>query len=338
MSFKVVMAADLEVTSVEEGVLGPAGARAQRLPCTTEELVIQSCRDADAVLVGANQPFTRRAIEAMEKCRILSRLGIGVNNIDIAAATEKGIPVSIVPDYCVPEVSDHAVAFILAFARGIVPLSQASREGIWRGGMARLHHPLRRLSAQTLGLVGMGRIGESVARKAGAFGMRVLVFDPFLSAERAREVGAELVDFDRLLGEADYVSIHAPLTPGTSKLFGLEAFRKMKPTAYVINCARGGLVDEGALLQALREGCIAGAGLDVTDPEPPKPDNPLLRLDNVLVTPHASYYSLESDEELRRSACEAIVEVLRGGMPKWLANPEVKDRITTKAQRHQVGS
>jgi D-3-phosphoglycerate dehydrogenase len=325
MGFKVIMAADLALTPQMEEILAGADAQLVGIDCPTEDLIIENCREADAVLVGANQPFTRRAILALERCRILSRLGVGVNNIDLPAATEKGIPVSIVPDFCVPEVSDHAIAFLLVFARAIVPLSEASREGLWRGGMARLHHPLRRLCGQVLGLVGMGRIGESVARKAAAFGMRIVVFDPFLAAEKAQQVGAELVSFERLLGESDYISIHAPLTKETRHLFDLAAFRKMKATAYVINCARGGLIDEAALLKALREGYIAGAGLDVTDPEPPKVDNPLLQLDNILVTPHASYNSLESDLELRRSACEAVVQVLRGDLPRWLANPEVRE-------------
>ncbi len=326
MDFKVVMAADLAPTPVEEEVLAAVGARLVRASCTTEELIIESCKDADGVLVGANQPFTRRVIQSLEKCRILSRLGIGVNNIDVAAATERGIPVSWVPDYCVQEVSDHAMALLLTLARGIVPLTQAVREGLWRGGLARLQAPMRRLSEQTLGLVGMGRIGEAVARKARAFGLKVIVYDPFLPAERARDVGAELVEFERLLSESDYISIHAPLTEGTKKLFNLGAFERMKRTAYVINCARGGLIDEEALNTALKEGYIAGAGLDVTDPEPPSRENPLFQLGNALVTPHVSFLSQEADVELRRRACEAVVEVLRGGWPRWLVNPEVRER------------
>jgi D-3-phosphoglycerate dehydrogenase / 2-oxoglutarate reductase len=325
MDYRVVMAADLgPSTALEEQVLATVGARLVKATCTTEELVIENCRDADAVLVGVAQPFTRRAIQAMQKCRVLSRLGIGVDNIDVAAATERGIPVSIIPDYCVPEVSDHAVALLLAFARGIMPMSLATREGVWREGLAPMKGRMHRLATQTLGLVGMGRIGESVAKKALAFGLRIVVFDPYMSDAKAKEVGVELVDFDRLLRESDFVSLHAPLTAETKHIFNMAAFERMKPTAYLINCARGGLIDEGALVTALRQGYIAGAGLDVTDPEPPDPNSPLFHLGNVLVTPHASFYSVESDEELRRSAAEAVVDVLKGGWPRVLANPEVR--------------
>lgn len=329
MAFKVVVTVDLGPTHLEEEVLGPVGASLITAPARTEDQLIDNCRDADAVLIGPNEPFTARVIATLGSCRVLSRLGIGYNNIDVEAATAQGIPVSIVPDYCVSEVSDHAMAFLLAFARRVVPLSQAVKAGQWQVGnpaIARIGRPAHRMSGQTLGIAGLGRIGRALASKAQAFGLRVIAFDPYLPQEQARGLGVELVDFDRLLGESDYISIHALLNAETKHLFNVAAFRKMKPTAYIINNARGGLIDEQALHTALKEGWIAGAGLDVTDPEPPAADNPLLQLDNVLITPHFSYYSEESTVELRQRAVEAVVQVLQGGWPRFMANPEVKDR------------
>ena len=219
-----------------------------------------------------SKPYTAGVIRGLAKCKIISRVGIGYNNIDVKEATRQGIPVAVVLDASVHEVSDHAMAFVLAFSRRLFPLVQAVRRGVWKTGSTEIfgvRGKMFRLNEQTLGLVGVGRIGSRMAPKARAFGMRVLGYDPYLSARDLEERGAEKVDFDRLLGESDYVSIHAPLTAETEKMFGLKEFRKMKPSAVIINTARGGLMDEAALHQALLEGVIAGAGLDVCEPEPP---------------------------------------------------------------------
>jgi len=329
MPYKVVMTSDSGATSIEEDAIASIGASLIKAPSRTEDLLIANCRDADAVLAGANEPYTERVIAALEHCRVISRVGIGYDNIHVEAATAKGIPVSIVPDYCVAEVSDHAMAFILTFARKIIPVSQAVRAGHWRAGsqtIANIRKPMRRLAGQTLGIVGLGRIGKALARKAQAFGLRVIAVDPYVTAEQASNLGVERVDLDSLLRQSDYISLHALLTDATKKLIDGPALKKMKSTAVIINNARGGLIDEAALYAAVSEERIAGAGIDVTDPEPPRTDDPLLQLDNVLVTAHSSFYSAEGVVELRQRAVEAVVQVLQGGWPPFLANPEVMQR------------
>ncbi|MBI2832744.1 MAG: C-terminal binding protein [Chloroflexi bacterium] len=329
MAYKVVLTASFAPTPQEEEIAGRIGAKLVSAPSRTEDEIIANCREADAVLTGPNEPFTRRVIEALEKCKVISRLGIGYDNIDIAAATEKGIAVSVVPDYAIEEVSDHAMAFILALSRKLIPLRQAVRAGLWKAGRTettQIARPIRRLKTQTLGIIGAGRIGQALARKAQAFGLTVIAHDPYLSQAQAEKLGIKLVTLDNLLKESDYISVHAPLTKETRHLLNLETLSKMKPTAYVINNARGGLIDESALYTALTRGLIAGAGIDVTDPEPPDVNNPLLQLDNIIVTPHSSWYSQESLAELRREGIEAVVQVLQGGWPRVLANPEVKGR------------
>lgn len=321
MAYKVVLTYDVGPTDAEEKVLGEVGAELIKADWKTEDDLVRVCRDTDvvALLIGPGAPITKRVIDAMPNLKILSRMGIGVNNIDINAATERGIPVSVVLDYCISEVSDHAMAFILAFARRIIPLNQVVKAGRWVD-IPKTRTPVFRLSKVTLGIAGVGRIGSSLATKARAFGMRVIAYDPYVS----NRPDIELVDFSRLLSESDFISLHVPLTKETTHLFNIEAFKKMKRTAYLINNARGALVEEHALYTALKEGYIAGAGLDVTDPEPPQADNPLLKLDNVFITGHSSWYSEEAVAELRQKSVAAIAEVLRGRWPSSLANPEVK--------------
>jgi len=326
MACKVVARPALPSTLAGE-VLTRFGAQLVEVPLFTEGDIIKNAADADAVLVGPTEPFTQDVIRTLSKCKILSRTGIGFNNIDVDEATRQGIPVAIVLDASVHEVSDHAIAFLLAFSRKLLPLTLAIRKGLWTPGsqeIIRLRGQIFRLNQQTLGIVGVGRIGTRVAQKARAFGIRVLGYDPYLSSQEIQERGAEKVDFDRLLQEADFVSLNAPLTPETKNLFGLEEFRKMKPTAYLINTARGGIIDEKALYQALVEGFIAGAGVDVTDPEPPLLDNPLFNLDNVLTTGHSAFYSETSVQELYQKGAEAIVMAFKGEWPPFLANPQVK--------------
>jgi len=281
------------------------------------------------VIVAATEPYTKRVIQTLRKCRIISRLGIGFNNIDVAEATRQGIPVAVVLDASVHEVSDHALAFLLGFSRKVFSLAQAVRKGTWKTGsteIVRARGQMFRLNQQTLGLVGVGRIGSRMAPKARALGMRVLGYDPYLSALELQQKGAEKVDFDQLLREADFISLHAPLTSETQRMFGLKEFRKMKSTAVIINTARGALIDEQALYQALVEGSIAGAGLDVCEPEPPAQDNPLFQLEQVLITGHSAFFSESSMLELQQKATEAVIAALRGDWPPVLVNPEVKEQ------------
>ena len=328
MAVKVLARVGLPAETVKE-ILTKAGVELVFAPLWKEGDIIAHAADADAVIVGATEPYTKKAIQALAKCKILSRMGIGYSNIDVDEATRQGIPVTVVLDASVHEVSDYALACILAFNRKLIPLDRAVKGGAWRvnsGEMMKARGKMFRLNQQTLGLVGMGRIGSLLASKAMALGMRVIVFDPYLTPEAIRQTGGEPADFETLLAESDYISLHAPLTPQTNRLFGMEEFRKMKPTAYIINAARGALIDEGALHQALIEGLIAGAGLDVTEPEPPAPDNPLLNLDQVVATGHSSFNSDASNRELQQRAAEAVLTALRGEWPPFLINPKVKEQ------------
>ena len=328
MAFKVLARPDLPTLAAKD-ILKEAGAELIQRPVFTEAELIQHAADADAALISAIEPYTAKVIRALPKCRILARTGIGFNNIDAEEATRQGIAVAIVLDASVNEVSDQAMAFLLAFSRRIFPVAQAVRRGLWKAGsqgMENARGQMFRLNEQTLGIVGVGRIGSRMAMKARAFGLRVVGYDPYLSAEELQKRGAEKVDFATLLETADYVSIHAPLSAETKNMLGPAEFKRMKPTAVIINTARGGIIDEKALCQALSQGVIAGAGLDVTNPEPPSADSPLLRMDQVLVTGHLAYYSETSVRELHVKSAEAIVAALRGEWPLFLANPEVKEQ------------
>jgi D-3-phosphoglycerate dehydrogenase len=286
-----------------------------------EEQVAKLCRDADGVL-NARAPVTRRAIAAMERCRIIVRYGIGVDTIDVAAATERGIFVANVPDYCLDEVSDHALALLLMLSRQMIPSIALAREDTWP--VARMP-PLRRLRGQTCGLVGCGRIGSLLAGKVSALGMRVIIHDPYLSEERARDMGAELVSLDALLARADFISLHAPLTGETRNLFDAAAFSKMKKTASIVNTARGGLIDEAALLAALDAGQISGAGLDVVESETAVTPvrTALVIHPKIIVTAHTAWLSQQARATLQLRAIEQALACLRGETPYGLINREL---------------
>ena len=335
MTFKVIARPDLP-TLVAKDILSRIGAELVQVPVFTEEELIRNGADADAALISAIEPYTAKVIRALPKCRILARTGIGFNNIDAQEATRQGIAVAIVLDASVNEVSDQAMAFLLAFSRRIFPVAQAVRQGLWKAGSKGIESArgqMFRLNEQTLGIVGVGRIGSRMAMKAQTFGMRVLGYDPYLSGEELRAKGAEKVDFPDLLRQADYVSIHAPLSVETKNMFSFATFKQMKPTAVIFNTARGGIIDEKALCDALSAGIIAGAGLDVTNPEPPAPDNPLLKFEQVLVTGHFAYFSETSVRELHVKSAEAIVAALKGEWPPFLANPEVRQQPNCRIRR-----
>lgn len=305
----------------ERAVLAPLGAELVPSPSGREEELAALAVDADAIMTCFAK-VTRRVIEAAPRCRIVARYGIGVDNIDVQCATERGIVVTNVPSYCQDEVSDHAMALLLALARKITLYDRAAKAGRWDVQIGR---PLHRVRGQTLGIVGLGRIGATLAAKAAAFGLRVLAHDPYLTPAQARERGAEKVDFATVLRESDFVSIHAPLgaQEGTAGLFSAAEFQAMKPSACLINTARGGIVDERALAEALREGIIAGAGIDVLPTEPPAADSPLLQLDNLILTPHAAFYSEESLVDLQTLAAREVARVLSGERPVSPVNPMV---------------
>lgn len=279
--------------------------------------LIEECRDADAVMVSFIE-MNADIIGAMEKCKVIVRAGMGINNIDIPAATKKGIMVANVQKYCLEEVSDHAIALMLTLLRKTAYLSRLLREGDWSPAKAR---PIPRLDTLTFALYGLGGISSRVAAKAKAFGMRVVSYDPFLPDAYFEEMGVERVETEEdLFRRADVLSVHLPLTPGTAGIISYEKMKLMKPTAVFLNTARGGLVDEPGLIRALREGVISGAGLDVLAEEYPDMSNPLFQMDNVIITPHIAYYSEGSDVDLRNYACDQIVQALEQGEPEFILN------------------
>ena len=286
-------------------------------PLLTEDAVIAKTADADALMVSF-APITARVMDALPKLRGILRYGVGFDNVDIPAATQRGVWVANVPDYCIPEVADHALAMLLTLARKLPALDASLRRGEWAA--VKTAKPIYRLEGRTLGLVGMGRIGREVAKRAHGFGLNVIVADKYLSADKAAEAGATLVDFDQLLQAADYISIHAPLTPETHHLIDAEALRKMKPSALLINVSRGGIVDTVALAQALHDGVIAGAGIDVFEKEPLEADHPIRSAPNTVLAAHAAWYSEEAMTQLQRSAGEEVARMLRGERPKNALN------------------
>ena len=312
---------------VARDVLGAIGARLELAPQATPDAILKIAADADALLVTYAK-ITADMIGQMKRCRIISRFGIGVDNVDLDAATAAGIVVTKVPDYCIDEVSDHTLALLLAAARKIVQSSAHVHAGRWE---MKAVVPIHRLRGSVLGLVGFGRIPQLVAPKAKTFGLRVLVYDPYTTPEVCARAGVERVEFPQLLAQSDFVSIHTPLVPETRGLFNADAFREMKPTAYLINTARGPIVDEAALAKALDAGQLAGAALDVMPQEPPV-GSPLLGRENVIITPHTSFYSEESLLELQRKAAEEVVAVLSGRPPRNPVNPEALLRSKYRGQ------
>jgi D-3-phosphoglycerate dehydrogenase len=285
---------------------------------TGETQLIDLCRDADGVLNGRAK-ITARVIAAMEHCRIIVRYGIGVDTIDIPAATERGIMVANVPDYCVDEVSDHALTLLLMLSRQAIPSIALARQDPWSLTGLR---PLHRLRGQICGLFGAGRIGSLLASKVAPLGMQVLVHDPYLGESQARAMGAELVPFDALLARSDFISLHAPLTDETYHRFGEAAFARMKPEAFIINTARGGLVDEAALLNALDSGKIAGAGLDAVESESAVTPmrTALVNHPKIVVTAHTAWFSVEARVTLQARAVAQVVASLKGEKPYGLIN------------------
>jgi D-3-phosphoglycerate dehydrogenase / 2-oxoglutarate reductase len=306
----------------EHAVLEPLGVELRSQQCRSEEEIITLAQDADAVL-NCYAKMTARVIEKLNRCKIIARYGIGVDNVDLAAANKARILVTNVPDYCVDEVSDHALALMLALARKIVSADNAVKGGAWN---VTAHAEIRRLRGQTLGLLGFGQIAKVVALKVQPLGMKVLVYDPYLDAVLIAHHGAEAASLDRLLAEADVISIHVPLSPETRNLIGQRELAHMKPSTFLINTSRGGIVDEQALAVALKEGRLGGAALDVLSAEPPPLDHPLRQAPNMILTPHLAFYSRESVIELQTKAAEEVARALKGEPPRSPVNAEVLAR------------
>jgi len=286
-------------------------------PKTAREIAALG-KAADVVVAGAS--LTAEAIDELDQCKLIVRTGIGYDTIDVAAATRRGILVVNVPDSWTEEVANHTMALLLACHRRLLTLHLATKAGQWgRGGGPRVPTDIHRLSHQTLGLLGFGNIARIVARRAAAFDLQIIASDPFLPEATMKEHGVASVDLEQLWRRSDYLSIHTPLNDSTHHLIGAEQLGQMKKTAFLINTARGGVIDEAALATAVRDGSIAGAALDVVEHEPIQPDHPFLALDSVLLTPHAAYYSREAVEWCQAQAAREILAVRNGQSPRRVA-------------------
>lgn len=321
--FKVVIT-DHRFANIQtqEAVLSDIDAALVVGQAKTEEEIIEIARDAHGILV-ARSTITAKVIQALQRCKVLVRYGVGVDNIDVPAATQKGIMVCNVLDYCVEEVADHALALIFSLARKVVFSARRVQAGEW--SIQNLK-PLKRISGQTLGVVGYGRIGKMLAKKASAVGFRVIVHDPFVGKIGSEDRGILFVSLESILKESDFVSLHTPLTAETREMINDENIRKMKPTAAIVNVSRGALIDEDALVRALQEKRLAGAGLDVLVSEAANPGDPLQTMEQVIVTSHTAFYSEEAIEELQRKAAQKVVSALSGQIPEPLVNPEVLEK------------
>jgi D-3-phosphoglycerate dehydrogenase / 2-oxoglutarate reductase len=284
---------------------------------TSADDILEVARNADAILVTYAK-LPGELLRRLTRCKVIGRFGLGVDNIDIAAAAELGITVTYVPDYCMHEVSDHAMALLLALARKIPFSNNLVQAGRWEMPAV---VPIHRLAGRVLGLVGFGNIPRAIAPKAKAFGLRVATHDPFVSQAAFAAAGVEAMSFERLLEISDFVSIHAPLVPATRGLFNAEVFRRMKKGAILINTARGPLVDEAALIAALDSGHLGAAALDVVAVEPLARESKLIGRDNVILTPHTAFYSVEALDELQTKCASDVARVLSGEPPVYPVKP-----------------
>jgi D-3-phosphoglycerate dehydrogenase len=300
-------------TELETGLLEGMGYQVRYLNGLSDRSGLDR---ADALMVTV-QEVTDEILAAMPACKIVARVGTGLDSIDLDAAARRGIQVTYVADYSVDEVSTHAIALLLSWARRIPQYLDLVRAGQWNSVGA---GTIRRLTEQTLGVAGFGRIGQAAAGKGRGLGLRVLVCDPYRTDEDIRAAGCEPASWDMLLAESDFISLHVPLTPDSEHLIDPAALRAMKPTAVLINTARGALVDEAALAAAIGAGEIAGAALDVLATEPPAADSPLLGDPRVLITPHGAWYSTEAQRDVAVRACEDVQRVLSGQPPRSPAN------------------
>ncbi len=328
--FKVVTPAGASYTTPGGGytfemeALAPLGAEIVEVDAKTDEDFAKAARDADA-LYAKGRPITRRIIDGLERCTVISLGSVGVDSVDVAAATARGIPVTNVPDTFIEEVADHALMLILATYRRLTVMDKWVREGRWKDGRPLLHR-FPRLMGQTLGLIAFGHVARAVALRARAFGLHIIAYDPYVEELVLTQHGVEPVGLADLLRRSDIVSMHAPSTADAHHMLTEEHFRMMKPEALFINTGRGPTVDERALVKALQEGWIAGAGLDVLEEEPAAPTNPLLRMDNVILTPHVASASARFDPERKRRVGREIALVLSGRWPRSCVNPSVLEK------------
>lgn len=323
--FKVVVSDyDYPDLEIEKSILEPIGAEVVGAQCKTGAGLNVVARNADAILIQYAR-VGRDTIEALKKCRVLCRYGAGVDIVDVKAAYEKGIMITNVPYYCIEEVACHALTLAFTLLRRIPMYDRSTKEGKWHWSNSGL--PIHRFSSMTFGLVGFGRISHKLTELLKPFGFKIICYDPYVDNQDMKKMGVTKVDFDNLLTFSDAVSIHCPLTEDTRHLFGEEELSRMKRGAVLVNCARGPIINNKALYQALFKGWIGGAGLDDPEEEPAKLDNwdprenPIFSLENCIVTPHAAYYSEESIVEARKTAAEEAAAVLTGRQPRYLVRP-----------------
>jgi D-3-phosphoglycerate dehydrogenase len=304
--------------------LRPLGAEIVEIAAKGEDEFAKEARDADA-LYAKGRPITRRIIDGLERCRVIALGSVGVDSVDVAAATARGIPVTNVPDTFIEEVADHAMMLILATFRRLVVQDRLVREGRWAEGRPMLSQ-FPRLMGQTLGFIAFGHVARAVAVRARPFGVHMLAYDPFVEELVMSPYGVEPASLPEVLRRSDIVSMHAPATPEAHRMLSVEHFRMMKPTALFISTGRGPTVDEAALITALQEGWIAAAGLDVLEQEPPAAANALLKMDNVILTPHVASASARFDPVRKRRVGQEIALVLQGRWPRACVNPSVLEK------------
>jgi D-3-phosphoglycerate dehydrogenase / 2-oxoglutarate reductase len=312
---------------IERAMLDEFGADMVPTAAADEQSLTEATRDADALLVNHSH-ITRNVINNLQRCQVIVRKGVGFDVVDVAAATERGILVCTLPDIWTDEVANHALALILACNRRILQLDRALRSGGWRS-YKQIH--IGQLRDEVLGIVGYGRIGTAVAKRVVPLGIEIIAYDPYLTQPPPRESGVRLVPtLDALLDAADFVSIHCPLSEETRHMISEPQLRRMKPTSYIINTARGPIIHQAALTKALREQWIAGAGIDVFEKEPPDPSDPLLQLENVVLAPHNGFYSDPSVHRMHVQSAENVIEALSGRWPPGLLNVELRTRTRSE--------
>ena len=330
MAFKVVgtpFGRNVETAyEYEHEALKPLGITIDAVQAESDDDYVAKVKDADAIIAGGRM-LSDSILSRLDKCKVIANGGVGVDRVDLDAATAHGIVVTNVPDVFVEEVAVHAMMLLLACAKKTIPLDRAVREGRWGEGRKYMK-PMPRVIGDTLGIVPFGNIPRLVAKKAKGFDMKVIAWDPFVSDEVFKQHGVERVtDLKELFRRADFVSSHLPLTKDTRGLINYEHFSVMKPTAYFINTGRGPTHNEADLIRALQEGKIAGAGLDVMEQEPTDPNNPLHKMDNVVLTPHSASVSDWANVERRRRVGQEIAAVLQGRMPRNVVNKDVLSKV-----------
>lgn len=290
-----------------------------------EDYLASEVKDADVLMV-VYAKITKKILDSAMKLKGIVRYGIGVDNIDVDVATKKKIPVANVPDYCIGTVADHAFALLLALSRKLLFADKIVRRGEYTAASWTSPPDIIKgfdLEQKVLGIIGFGKIGRALALRAKGFNMKVIAYDPYVDAETAKKFGVELVELEDLLKNSDFVSVHVPLLPETKHMINEKRLKLMKKTAYLINVSRGPVIDENALYKALKNGWIAGAGLDVYEKEPPNPNNPLFELQNVVLTPHIAWYTEEAVRRLEMEAVNEAIRILQGQLPKNLVNKEI---------------